>query len=56
VESVIDDNEITRWCFSNTVIKVDYNNNSKPIKLQKENKIDGVISILTALGGLLTLP
>nr|DAE49685.1 MAG TPA: terminase-like protein large subunit [Caudoviricetes sp.]DAW52075.1 MAG TPA: terminase-like protein large subunit [Caudoviricetes sp.] len=29
---VIDNNEITRWCFSNVHIKEDHNGNAKPIK------------------------
>ena len=37
---VIDDNEITRWCFSNVSLKLDYNENVKPIKTEKQQKID----------------
>lgn len=53
---VIDNNEITRWCFSNVHIKEDHNGNAKPIKTQKQMKIDGVIAMITALGCYLTVP
>ena len=49
---VIDDNEITRWMFANVALKTDHNGNAKPNKgAGKDKKIDGVISMLTALGG-----
>lgn len=53
---VLDDNVITRWMFSNCELKEDFNNNVKPIKLNKmsENKIDGIAAICDALGGYLT--
>lgn len=53
---VLDDNPITRWMFSNCELREDYNNNVKPIKLNKmsENKIDGVAALCDALGGYLT--
>lgn len=53
---VIDDNPITRWMFSNVELKVDHNENCKPIKegMKKKKKIDGVIAILEALGGYLS--
>lgn len=47
---VIDNNEITRWCFNNVVLKYDHNDNCKPVKEQDMNKIDGVIAIVEALG------
>lgn len=49
---VIDDNPITRWMFSNVVIKSDYNGNTKPIKANasSEFKIDGIVAMLDALG------
>lgn len=51
---ILDDNEITRWCFANCTIKSDYNDNVKPVKGgTKYQKIDGVIAILQALGGML---
>lgn len=53
---VIDDNEITRYCFKNVVIKTDHNDNSKPTKSIRQNKIDGVIAMLQSLGGMLQEP
>lgn len=53
---VIDNNEITKFCLRNVVIKQDHNDNSKPVKQQRENKIDGVIAMLQALGILLQQP
>lgn len=51
---VIDANPITRWCFTNATLKVDpVNENIKAVKTVKENKIDGVISMVEALGGYL---
>ena len=47
---VIDNNEITRYCFANVSLKWDHNDNCKPIKQEAMQKIDGVISILEALG------
>lgn len=47
---VIDDNEITRYCFSNVVLKQDYCENVKPTKATNQNKIDGVIAMIQALG------
>lgn len=47
----ISDNPITRFCLGNVTLKSDLNNNVKPIKAgSNKNKIDGVISMLTALG------
>jgi phage terminase large subunit-like protein len=51
----IDDNEMTRWCFANVVLKVDWNDNCRPIKEENQQKIDGVIAMLQALGGYLTV-
>ena len=53
---IIDDNPITRWCFQNCVLKFDHNETSKPIKEQPNNKIDGVISMIQALGITLAQP
>lgn len=47
---VIDNNEITRWCFSNVTLKFDHNENMKPVKTHKMLKIDGVIAIIESLG------
>ena len=54
---IIDNNEAVRWCFNNCTLKVDYNENCKPVKSSSANqKIDAVISILESLGGLLEEP
>lgn len=53
----IDNNELTRWCFSNVALKTDYNQNTKPIKGGDDTgKIDGVIAMIEALGGYLESP
>lgn len=43
---VIDDNPITRWCFSNVVLLQDKNGNRKPDKETPENKIDIPIAFI----------
>jgi len=48
--AIIDDNEITRFCFSNVVLKHDWNDNVKPIKEENQQKIDGCIAMIQALG------
>ena len=54
---VIDKNTISRYCFANATLRVDYNANCKPVKSGSENnKIDGVISMVQAMGGYLTNP
>lgn len=53
---VIDNNEITRFCFANVVLKFDYCDNIKPTKATNQNKIDGVISMIQALGAYLKDP
>ena len=51
----LDNNIITRWCIANVALKTDHNDNCKPVKAgNPANKIDGVIAMLTALGGYLT--
>ena len=52
---VIDACPITRWCFANSELKIDYNENCKPIKSggDKSKKIDIVIAMIEALGGYL---
>lgn len=50
---IIDDDPCVRWCFGNVVLKIDYNDNCKPDKTSRENKIDPIISICEALGGYL---
>ena len=53
---IIDNNEITRWCFSNVSLKSDHNENIKPVKTEAQQKIDGVISMIEALGIYLNTP
>lgn len=57
-EIVIDENEATRYCFSNVELKVDWHGNAKPYKkdMADARKIDGVIAMLMALGGYLAHP
>lgn len=56
-KAVIDDNEITRWMFRNVALKIDHNGNSKPSKgYGLTKKIDGIISMITALGKYLEKP
>jgi len=52
---IIDANPITRWCFSNAQLKIDLNENCKPMKYdgEKSRKIDVVISMIEALGAYL---
>lgn len=51
---VLDDNEAVRWCIMNATLKEDWNGNIKPVKGgNKHEKIDAVISMLEALGGML---
>lgn len=52
----IDNNEITRYCFRNVVLKYDYNQNVKPNKNTDKNKIDGVIAMIMALASYLESP
>jgi phage terminase large subunit-like protein len=53
---VMDDNPITRWCFQNCTLKYDHNDNCKPIKEEKMQKIDGVIAMLQAIGIMIEEP
>ena len=53
---VIDNNEITRWCFRNVELKSDYNGNVKPNKSLETKKIDWAIAMIQALGTYLTVP
>ena len=55
-KAVIDNNDITRNCFRNVVLKSDYCDNVKPVKSQDKKKIDGVIAMIQALGGYLLTP
>ena len=47
---VINNNDITRWCFSNVTLKFDHNDNCKPTKTSDMQKIDGTIAMIEALG------
>lgn len=47
---VIDDDPCVKWCFGNVVLHIDRNDNQKPDKLSREQKIDPIISMCTALG------
>lgn len=51
---VMYDNPIDRFCFQNVVIKRDYNDNERPTKQSYNEKIDGVMGMIMALGGYLT--
>jgi phage terminase large subunit-like protein len=55
-KTVIDNNEITRFCFRNVFLKADHNGNVKPNKSCDKKKIDGVIAMIQALGCYLTVP
>ena len=51
-EIVMDYNTMVLWCFANSTLKYDFNDNCKPIKADTKNgKIDTVIAMLQALGG-----
>lgn len=52
---IIDDNEVVRWCFGNCTLKLDHNDNCKPVKHTKHLKIDAVISMIEALAGIQTV-
>ena len=51
-----DGNVITRHCFRNVVMARDNNGNTKPSKKFVEKKIDGVITVIEALGVWLSSP
>lgn len=53
---VIDGNTTARWCFQNVEIKEDHNENKKPVKTVKTQKIDIVIAMLECLGVYLLSP
>ena len=49
---VMDYNPAVLWCFGNSMLKFDFNENCKPIKSDtKSGKIDAVIAMMQALGG-----
>ena len=49
---IIDTNPALDWMFANVELKEDHYENVKPVKAnaEKNNKIDGVIAVLEALG------
>ncbi len=54
---IIDNNDITRYCFRNVTLKYDHNGNCKPDKgLGNKRKIDGVVAMIMALGVYLDTP
>jgi phage terminase large subunit-like protein len=50
-DKIIDANPVSRWMISNAVIKVDINNNYKPLKEYHSStkRIDGVITSIMAI-------
>ena len=46
---IIDSSPVTRWCFSNVLIKTDENENRKPVKSSKNQKIDIVIAFIQSI-------
>lgn len=52
---VIEFNPVTRWMFSNSLVK-EYGENIRIDKRNKNQKIDGVIAMITNLGGYLNSP
>ena len=49
-KAIFDNNEITRECFRNVVLKSDHNGNVKPVKFLDKKKIDGCIALIQAMG------
>ncbi len=49
---IIDNNPVIRWAFGNVELKMDHNENCKPVKSggERSKKIDPVIAMLQALG------
>lgn len=52
---IIEYNPVTKWMFSNTLVK-EYGENIRLDKRNKNNKIDGVVAMVTCLGGYLASP
>lgn len=50
---LIDNNPVTRWCFTNATLKVDMYGNIKPIKPAPSKKIDSLIAGIEAMSGYL---
>ena len=55
-DAVIDKSTMILWMFGNTHLRVDHANNIKPEKNASNQKIDGVITMIEALGGYLKNP
>lgn len=55
---VIDNNEITRYCFRNVTLRHDHNGNVKPSKEYESSgkRIDGTIAMIESLGSYLASP
>lgn len=55
---IIDNNPIVRWCFGNVELRIDHNENCKPMKAgnEKSKKIDPIIAMLQSLGIYLNEP
>ena len=51
----IENNPVTKWMFSNALVK-EYGENIRIEKRTRNNKIDGVYSMITCLGGYLNSP
>lgn len=49
---ILDSSSCTIWCFRNTTLKEDHNENVKPVKGSKDLKIDGVIALIESIGGI----
>lgn len=52
-QCIIDDDPCVKWCFNNVVLKIDHNENCKPTKTSRQNKIDPIIAMIEALGAYL---
>ena len=46
---VIDDSPVTKWTFSNVLLKMDENENRKPVKSAQDQKIDIVIAFIQSI-------
>lgn len=51
-----DHNPVTGWCMSNVVVKQDAKDNVFPRKEREENKIDGAVALIGAVGRWLSQP
>lgn len=46
---VIDESPVIRWCFNNVLLKMDENENRKPVKSAQDQKIDIVIAFIQSI-------